>query len=348
MKIHLLMGAVMFCLAGATQSVSEVLDGPNGPVEFIGLEEWTASELFKAIQETSPGTKFHACAAVMKSELDFADAAAMGFIDSFGDGSWQGYTVVVGVEDSSGVRYRTAGSETLDLPDAWQEVQAIAEEDFSTLATVAWLHLFAPNDEETARSVAEQLGASGEKFDEMWTPVKTLVENADETTDHQLALEVLETDASWSARVVATIVLGHNPDNDSSWHGLTNSLIDTATQVRDTAQKLIDGLIQSEQSKPVQWSEVRETLLALFSGTYPFALNDILETLVSTGIDPEFGRELAREAPDLLLAYAGAEHEKFGKPAQDFLVAVSGEDFGRDVEAWAEWLKEPKSNQVSP
>ena len=348
MKIHVLIGALMFCFATVSQSVAEVVDGPNGPVEFVGLKQWTASELFKAIQETSPDTKFHACAAVMISELDFADAAAMGFIDSFGDGSWQGYTVVVGVEDSSDVRYRTAGNETLDLPDRWGKVQSIAEEDFSTLATVAWLHLIAPDDEETARSVAEQLGASGEKFDEMWTPVKTLVEHPDASTDRKLALEVLDKDASWSARAVATIVLAHDPDNDSSWHGLTDSLIDAAPQVRNTANKLIEGLVQSEKARPVQWTEVRETLLALFSGTYPWAFNDILETLVATEVDPEFGLALVQEAPDLLLAYAGVKHEKFGKPAQDFLVAVSGEDFGRDVEAWAEWIKEPKSDQSDP
>ena len=348
MKNHVLIGALMFCFATVSQSVAEVVDGPNGPVEFIGLEQWTASELFKAIQETSPETKFHACAAVMISELDFADAAAMGFIDSFEDGSWQGYTVVVGIEDSSDVRYRTAGNESLDLPDAWRKVQAIFENDFSTLATVAWLHLIAPNDEETARSVAEQLGASGEKFDEMWTPVKTLVENPDESTDHQLALEVLETDASWSARAVATIVLAHDHDSDSSWHGLTDSLIDAAPQVRNTAQKMIDGLMQSEKSKPVQWSEVRETLVALFSGTYPWAFNEILETLVATKVDPEFGRALLQEAPDLLLAYAGAKHEKFGKPAQDFLSAVSGENFGGDVEAWSEWLKETATEEDDP
>ena len=348
MKSRLLIGALVFCLATASQSFAEVLEGPNGPVEFIGLKDWTASELFKAILETSPDTKFHACAAVMISELDFADAAAMGFIDSFGDGSWQGYTVVVGVEDSSDVRYRTAGNETLELPDAWRRVQTFVETDFSTLATVAWLHLIAPNDEETAQSVAEQLGASGEKFDEMWTPVKTLVENPDESTDHQLALEVLEMDASWSARAVATIVLAHDHDRDSSWHGLADSLIDAAPQVRNTAQKMIDGLMQSEKSKPVQWSEVRETLVALFSGTYPWAFNEVLETLVATEVDPEFGRALVQEAPDLLLAYAGAEHEEFGKPAQDFLSAVSGEDFGRDVEAWAEWIKEQKSSQVNP
>lgn len=348
MKNRLLIGVLAFCVATASQSIAQVLEGPNGPVEFIGLQEWTATELFKAILETSPDTKFHACAAVMISELDFADAAAMGFIDSFGDGSWQGYTVVVGIEDSSSVRYRTAGNEALDLPDAWREVQAFVDKDLSTLETVAWLHLIAPDDAETVRSVAEQLGARGEKFDEMWTPVKTLVENPDKSTDHQLALEVLETDASWSARVVATIVLAHDADRDSSWHGLTDSLIDAAPQVRNTAQKMIDGLMQSEKSIPVQWSEARETLVALFSGTYPWAFNEILETLVATEVDPEFGLELAREAPDLLLAYAGAKHEKFGKPAQDFLVAVSGEDFGGDVQAWAEWIKKPKSDHANP
>ena len=60
----------------------------------------------------------------------------------------------------------------------------------------------------------------------------------------------------------------------------------------------------------------------------------MLEVLVATDIAPEFGRQLVRESPDLLLAHAGAEHERTREPAIAFLRAVSGEDFGTDVEAW--------------
>jgi len=64
-----------------------------------------------------------------------------------------------------------------------------------------------------------------------------------------------------------------------------------------------------------------------------------VEVLAATGIEPAFGKQLIREAPDLLLAHVGAQHEITRQPAIDLLKAVSGEDFGADPEAWAEWLE---------
>ena len=60
----------------ASEGPGQVLTGPNGSVEFIGLQNWNAQELFDAIQELDPDRPFSACAAVMKLELGFADAAA--------------------------------------------------------------------------------------------------------------------------------------------------------------------------------------------------------------------------------------------------------------------------------
>ena len=57
--------AVLFVVS-ASQGTGQVLPGPNGPVEFIGLQNWDAQELFDAIQELEPDRPFHACAAVMK------------------------------------------------------------------------------------------------------------------------------------------------------------------------------------------------------------------------------------------------------------------------------------------
>ena len=81
--------------ATAAPSVAQVIEGPDGPVEFVGLQEWTARELFDAIQELAPDQPFHACAAVMERDLGFAGAAAMSYHTM---GSDEVYTVVVGVE----------------------------------------------------------------------------------------------------------------------------------------------------------------------------------------------------------------------------------------------------------
>ena len=80
----------------------------------------------------------------------------------------------------------------------------------------------------------------------------------------------------------------------------------------------LSGLVQLGKHS-VDWSAAHGPLLALFSGTNPFAFEGILEVLVATDIDPEFGQQLVRDRPSLLLAYVGAEHEGTREPAIAFL-----------------------------
>lgn len=93
-----------------------------------------------------------------------------------------------------------------------------------------------------------------------------------------------------------------------------------------------------ENVRAVRWGAAREPIAAVLDGTNPFAFKTVVEVLAATGIEPALGRQLIREAPDLLLAHVGAVHEMTRQPAIDLLKAVSGEDFGADSEAWAEWL----------
>ncbi|MXX59818.1 MAG: hypothetical protein F4246_03080 [Rhodothermaceae bacterium] len=323
--------AVLFVVS-ASHGTGQVLPGPNGPVEFIGLQKWDAQELFDAIQELEPDRPFHACAAVMKRQLGFADAAAFLYftdnLDSI-DQSSNRYTVVVGVEDSTQVLYRTTGNETVVLPETWQDLLALANEDFNVMPLAATtLHM-----RYIGGQLAKAMGVDPETLDQVWD----LVDRANGDEDFRLAHEVLARDSLWTARAVATLLLGNFIDDDSAWHGLVGSAIDTDGRVNTVAQRALDGLAQQGRHS-VDWSAAHGPLSALFSGTNPFAFEGVLEVLVATDIDPEFGQQLVRERPSLLLAYVGAEHEGTREPAIAFLKALSGEDFGADLDAWTAWI----------
>ena len=131
----------------------------------------------------------------MKSELEFPDAAAFVFMDGMKDGSWSGYTVVIAVEDSLRVQYRTPGSKTLALPQSWRKLKTAVEKDFQTASTVVYAR-FQLARSEASRELAAQLGADAERFIEVWE----MVESVEKTGDQSLALEVLAKDASWSSR----------------------------------------------------------------------------------------------------------------------------------------------------
>ena len=321
-----LIGVAVLLVLTALGSAGQVIPGPEGPVEFIGLRQWDAQELFEAIRGLDPDLPFHACAVVMKDQLGFADAAAISYRTRGADGE---YTIVVGVEDSERVRYRPTGIETVVLPEIWQQLKAAVDEDVRTVtAAAATLH--------------SRDGAPAAAFGEVWD----LVDRADSEEDRILAHEVLARDSSASARAVATLVLGNFVDDETSWHGLVGSLIDSEGRVSTVAESVLSGLTRQDVD-PVGWSGARTTLSAIFDGTNPFAFNDTLRLLMATGIDAEFGQQLVRESPDLLLAHLGAEHEFSRAVALAFLKAVSGEDFGVDVAAWTAWI-DVSMNATSP
>lgn len=327
-------GVVVLFAVTASPGAGQVIAGPDGPVEFIGLQDWDAQELFDAIQATAPGRPFHACAVVMKEQLGFAEATATSYHNLLARDS---YTVVVGVEDSTRVRHRAPGSETVTLPEIWRDLSTVAGEDIRVLRAAAETrHLragFFNTVFDRAGRRAARMGADPETVDELWD----LIDSADGEEDRLLAHEVLASDPSWAARSIATLVLGNFMDDDRSWHALIGSLVDPAYQVSSVALIMFESLVAPVMD-PVEWTGARAHLSALLDGTNPWAFREILQVLVATDVDPELARQLGRESPDLLLAHVGAAHERTREPAVNFLRAVSGEDFGTDVEAWRVWI----------
>ncbi len=332
---------VILLAATASHGVSQVPAGPRGPVEFIGLERWTAPELLEAIQRIDPDQPLHACASTMKSQLGFADAAVTLHFDSYSREFLMSdeavpYLVIVGVEDRARVRYIHVGTETIDLPEPWQALKSEAEEDFSTLVVAAEM-FHSRHDLETLGQRTEFYGIEPTTLDPIWKRIEALAGEQ----DLLLAQEVLTNDASWSSRATAASVLVNFTEHDAAWHALMSAMIHPEVRVQGAAEAVLKGLIQSERGRPVRWDAARDTLLALLDGTNPFVFPIVLQVLAATEIEPTFGKQLLREAPDLLLAYVGAEHEVTRESAIDLLEIISGEDFGANPEAWSEWLNRP-------
>ena len=147
--------------------------------------------------------------------------------------------------------------------------------------------------------------------------------------DRLLASEVLARDASWSSRAIAATILVNFSEHDAAWHDLIATMTDPVERVRDVAEAVLKGFTQTERTRPVRWDPARESLAALLDGTNLFGSRTVLKVLAATEVEREFGRRLIREAPDLLLAYVGAEHEETREAAIDLLRVATGEDFER-------------------
>lgn len=325
-------------VATASQGTSQVLAGPRGPVEFIGLKRWTAPELLEAIQRIDPDRPLYACAITMKSQLGFADAAVAVHYDSYSldflmSDAAEPYTVIIGVEDGTRVRYRTPGSETLPLPKRWQALKSLAEGNFGTLAMAAEM-FHSRHDPERVREHVEVVGIDPAHLDPIWEQIEAM----DGERDRLLARALLERDESWSSRAAAAVVLVNFSAHDTTWHDLISTLIHPETRVQGAAEAVLRGFLKAERHRPVRWNGARQPLSALLDGTNPFAFQMVLGVLVATGIEPGFGGQLIRGASDLLLAHVGAAHEGTREPAMALLTRVSGEDLGADPDAWSEWL----------
>lgn len=329
---------VILLAVTASPGVGQVLEGPEGPVEFIGLERWKASALLEAIQETAPDQPLGACSATMKFELGFADAAVFGWVDAdspedFLSGAPERYTVIIGIEDRGRVRYRTPGTETIVLPRSWQALKSVAEEDLGTLQlATAMFHL--RDDPESVGQRTEVFGLDTSGLPRVWT----MIEAVGSEQDRLIAHAILARDASWSSRAIAASVLINFSEHDAAWHDLVSAAIDPEDRVKGSAHGVLQAWIQAGKGRPVRWDAARAQLLAVLDGTSPYVFRTVLDVLAATASETTLAKQLIREAPHLLLAHVGAQHEMTRQPAIDLLKAVSGEDFGADPEAWAVWL----------
>lgn len=93
-------------------------------------------------------------------------------------------------------------------------------------------------------------------------------------------------------------------DDDTSWHGLVGSLVDSDARVSSMARIMLDGLAAPEMD-PVEWTGARTHWSALLDGTNPWVFSDILHVLVGR---VHFRR--LRDAP--CLDYLSA-HRRFPK-----------------------------------
>jgi hypothetical protein len=99
---------LLILLAARTAAAqrSEILQLPGRIVEVTGLERWTIQMLQDSLGVYSPGDSLqsHACAAVLRYKLHFADASSTTFMGMNGPGDTTRYTLVHVIEPQDSAR----------------------------------------------------------------------------------------------------------------------------------------------------------------------------------------------------------------------------------------------------
>src|SRR5256885_747596 len=112
----------------AQSTHNEVLETPTARLELIGLKRWTLTMILDSLARYAPGDSLtsHACAAILRMKLGFADAAAEYYPPGF-EGSLNGYWAVPVVEpqDSARVRYRPRPRDSVPDRADWAAAFAV-------------------------------------------------------------------------------------------------------------------------------------------------------------------------------------------------------------------------------
>ncbi|HVS60532.1 MAG TPA: hypothetical protein VHE82_07560 [Gemmatimonadaceae bacterium] len=307
----------------------EVLETPNARVEVLGLKRWTVPMIQDSLARYAPQDSLtsHACAAVLRMKLKFADAAA----SYFGrDGAGRELIVVAVVEpqDSALVRYRTPGPDS--LPDIAQYAAAIAvfrnhNQDFQ--------HFI----QDSAFLVAHSAPRATDARRNLLEPVRRLLLSEHGVDGQRRATQVLARDRNPYNRVMALLVLSGFPKTNTTWLTLADELRDPHGMVSGTASQLITTLARYSP-RIVDWSSALDGLEAVMAGTNLFAQAPLIEVLTRTKVAPGLARPLLLAGAPLLLARLRASPQAGRDLARALLEQLSGEHYGQDLAAWTQWV----------
>ena len=321
----------LIAILAAAPSVARpqnVLETPKTRVEVLGLRRWTVPMIQDSLARYAPGDSLtsHACAAILRGKLKFADASAS-YFDRDGTGRELIVVAVVEPQDSALVRYLSPAPDS--LPDLARYSGAIAafrnyNGDFQRLI----------------QDSAFLVGHSPPRQpDAVWTrlgPVRLLMSSEQTTAGQRRAARVLARDRNPYNRMMALVVMSGFPKSDVTWLILANELRYPDGMVSATASQLIATLARYAP-RTVDWRPSLDGITAVMAGTNLFAQLPLIEVLTKTKISPALAPPLMRAGAPLLLARLAASRQAGSDRTRELLEQLSGQKYGNDVTAWARW-----------
>lgn len=270
----------------------------------------------------------HACAAVLRYKLKFADASAALFMTA--DGKGPPFTVVTVREpqDSALVHFRVLPFDSVSSEPTWRQVtDALARGSMpAAMAVRAYLN---PTAELPPPATAADSAEAGALV------AFLRARNSDE--DRRKALVVLQSGPNMFDRMVATLVLANFSERDDTWWALVDAMRETDGPVKNYATDVLRSL-SLRYPRKIDWRPRSEVLHAMLNGTSLFVVPTLLDVLVRTEIGPDDAGALLRAGGEILLEYLRSSKSYYSRPSRALLVKLRGEDLGAAPEPWRAWI----------
>lgn len=328
----LLATALLLGGLGPAATAAQILETPEGKVEFIGLHHWTPEQVRDTLAALRPDVPLTsgACAAVLQLQAGFPEAAVHGY--SFADGIVEKHKLITLVEpeESDRVRFAPVPVDSSAPVDRWAEAYAILQGKAQ-----AWNLAIQGRGRNPSPEAWSRLGIDSTDYLE----ARSFLERHATEEDLKLALDILSHDRAGLNRVVAVGILSGFPHREEAWHALVRAARGFGPQDwgRNAAALMISGTAR-EAPDSIDWSPVSDDLAAILSGTNLFAFMPVLGLLAQTGLSPELTRELLADGAPLVIDHLAAWSPMARGSARMFLEGVSGEQHGDDVVAWKAWI----------
>jgi hypothetical protein len=151
------------------------------------------------------------------------------------------------------------------------------------------------------------------------------------------AARVLESHPNRHARLLAAAVLRAAPADDALLYTLVRAMRDEADIVGSIAASTVARM--AEARRGVDWSPVIDDVRALLDGSALYTLDPMMRALALSGVDGRWAAPFLAGGGHAVLARMEAEDRRMWAGAHTLLVALRGEDLGRDPAAWRAWVE---------
>lgn len=352
-------GVALWSDAADAQQPPAVLHMADGRTIYVfGLRRWTVSMIQDSLGKYSPGDSLqsHACAAVLRYTLHFADAAAV-TVDM---GGRQPNVVFVSVrepQDSARVHYRSVGMETTRARAGWREVSDVIGTDrgrFSAMARTFLAPPPAPTPPLNTANIVPYLPASPfvprdstptdritrarRVTDEPIDPAVHFLRRRTTERDYREALDVIGRSRNIYDRAIASLILFNFSHRDATRVALFHAVRERDGIVRSLAIDVLTAMA-ARATTPWSFTQVSTDIRQVLDGTALFQLPGMIELLNEIpGVGPAQAVPFLKGGGEMLLNYLASDQPLLADPAHALLVRLRGDDLGTNVSAWRAWI----------
>jgi len=310
-------------------SAQHVIETPKETIEIVGLRRWTIQMIDDSLAKYSPQDKLtaHACAAILRFKLHFADASVSVYT-GMTKAQTKPYVAVTVVEpsDSALIHYKADFKDSLPVRAEWAE--AIAQ--FKAANELAQTAIQTPSFYAATLSPKDSI-----RFEKV-RAIHDLVATHHSGSEFELARHTLDMDGNSSNRAMALLVLSSFVDRDSAWWVVTDALRDPSGGMVNATASQVLRMMAERSPRSVDWAPIADRLRYVIDGTNLFAFNGLLNVLTSTSISPSLAPALLANGGTILSAKLRSGDGAAKQAARGFLAQLSGLPSTNDskLEAW--------------